>query len=761
MNTIMNSRSGFWRCWTFILLIALPGGWLNAQKTVRGKVWVPCESGDGSLDPLPGANVYWSGTTDGTMTDASGFFKLSTQNATDTLVVSFIGYQTGYVVYDRQSWLEVQLTPGQLLNEAEVVERSTGQRMEMLNPLFTQTLDRNELTKAACCNLSESFETNASVDAAYTDAVTGTRQIRMLGLDGKYVETLKGNIPTIRGLSTVYGLYYVPGPWVDQIFISKGVGSVTSGFESITGQINIAMKNPVNAEDYYLNAYLNQGGRTELNLHTRQTVGRKWATTLMVHGEFNDFEMDNNADGFMDNPLKRDAIVRNEWKFVGDRGFEGEYSVTGVMSSQTSGQMSALADAGGVASLWRAGVDSEHIEATAKTGYVFPGAEWRSIGTQFSGEWHNQSSVFGARTYTGTQTNFRANVLYAGIIGSTNHKFTTGLSFLYDDYDEQLDSVRFTRTEQVPGAYVEYTWSVLERFTLVAGVRGDLHNLYGLYVTPRLHARYSFTENTSLKAVGGRGYRTANVIMENIGQLASNRQWVIEADGNLPGFGLLPESAWNFGVNLLHRFKLNYREATLSLDAYRTEFENQIITDLENAREVRFYNLDGRSYSTSFQSELAWTPVRRVDLRLAYRWLEVKTDYKVGRLDAPLVSTHRVFLNLAYDSKTNEQGAHNRYDLTVQFIGDQRLPATSLNEAAFQLPERSENYFLLGAQLTRAFNKSFELYIGGENLLNIQQPMAIISAENPDSQFFDASLVWAPVFGAMAYGGVRWIPGQR
>lgn len=743
----------------FFFLAPWPGGWVLAQRNVKGKVFVPCESGDGSIDPLPGANVYWKNTTQGTMTDATGYFKLSTENATDTLVFSFVGYTTGYLAWDGEPWAEIQLNAGELLDAAEVVERSSGQRVEMLNPLITQTLDRKEFTKAACCNLSESFETNASVDAAYTDAVTGTRQIRMLGLDGKYVETLKGNLPTIRGLSTVFGLYYIPGPWIDQIYISKGVGSVTSGFESITGQINIAMKDPVNAEDYHVNAYLNQGGRAELNVHTRQSVGRRWATTVMFHTERNALEIDNNLDGFMDNPLKQDFILRNEWKFVGDRGIEGEYSITGVQTSSTSGQLSSLADGNPDMNLWRANIDSRHVEATAKTGYVFPQAEWRSIGTQFSGEWHEHNSVFGERAYNGTQTFFRANVLYASIIGNTNHKFTTGLSFLYDDYDERLDSMRFMRTEQVPGAFFEYTWSVLERFTLVGGLRSDLHNIYGVYITPRAHARYSFTENTTVKLVGGRGYRTPNVIMENIGQLASSRAWVIDGDDALPGFGLRPEVAWNYGANFLQRFKLNYREATLSLDFYRTDFENQVVVDLENAREVRFYNLEGRSFSNSAQAEFSWSPLRRTDLRLAYRWLEVKTDYRDGLLDVPLVSTHRAFMNVGYETKPDEKGRHWRFDATLQWIGDQRLPSTEANPNEFRLNDRTDNYYLLGGQMTYAFGKSFEIYVGGENLLNFIQPMAILSAEQPNSEFFDASLVWGPVFGAMAYGGLRWTPG--
>lgn len=739
----------------FVPLLSAAQG--DIPKVVKGKVMTPRMVGHQKLDPLPGANVYWKGSTSGEMTDAYGFFKLSTENATDTLVFSFVGYQTGYVVYQGQDYLEVTLTQGALLQTAEVISDDGSQKMEMLDPRLAQTIDRRELTKAACCNLSESFETNASVDASFTDAVTGTRQIKMLGLDGKYVEMTKDNMPTIRGLSTVYGLYYVPGPWVDQIHISKGVGSVTSGYESMTGQINVAIKNPINAERYYLNTYVNQGGRAELNVHTRQNVGRKWATTVMYHSEFNNTEIDNNKDGFMDNPLKWDAILRNQWMFAGDRGIEGQYAITAVTTDARSGQMSSLAsDAEN--DLWKAQVRTQHYEASAKTGFIFPGTEWRSIGTQFQGEYHLQDSYFGQREYDGAQSYFRANILYSSIIGNTNHKFTTGLSFVHDRYNEKLDSLCFARTEQVPGAFFEYTWSQIERFTLVAGMRVDDNSLFGLFLTPRVHFRYSLTENTSLKAVGGKGYRTSNVIMENIGQLASNRQWQVMGDERVGGFGLRPEVAWNYGVNFLHKFRLAYRDATISLDFYRTDFRDQVITDLENPREVRFYNLDGRSWSNSAQAEFSWSPARRVDLRVAYRWLEVKAEYLQGLLDLPLVSTHRAFANLGYETKMSDKEAQWKFDATFQWIGDQRIPNTEANLEEFQLESRSDDYFLLNAQITRVFNKHFELYLGGENLLNFRQPNAILSAENPDSPYFDASLVWGPVFGSMVYGGLRWMP---
>jgi outer membrane receptor for ferrienterochelin and colicins len=734
-----------------LCLIAL-GTYGQVPKTIKGRV-MGKDDASGQMSPLPGVNIYWLGTQNGASTDSDGKFKLSTEGATDTLVFSFVGFQTGYVVFKGQTYLEVSLKQGEVLEGAEIVETRNSTTMSMLNPLITQSLDRKELTKAACCNLSESFETNASVDAAYTDAVTGTRQIRMLGLDGKYVQITKDNIPAVRGLSTVLGLYYVPGPWVDQIVISKGVGSVTSGYESVTGQINVAIKDPVNAEKFHLNAYGNQGGRGELNIHTRQNVGRQWATTIMAHTEYNALETDHNNDGFMDNPLKKDVILRNAWKYFGDRGMEGEYQVTALATASEAGQTTFGNDN---AALWTSTSDSKHIEASAKTGYVFPFKTWKSIGTQFSGEYHEQQSTFGDRFYSGIQRNLRVNLLYASIIGNTNHKFTTGVSYVHDGYDERLDSMSFARVEQVPGAYFEYTWNNVERFTLVAGMRVDDNNLYGLFWTPRLHFRYSFTENTSLKFAAGRAYRTANIIAENMGQMASSRQWVIFSNPAVAGFGLNPEVAWNGGVNLLHRFKLNYREATISVDFYSTRFENQVITDLEDARQVRFYNLSGTSISNSAQAEFSWSPIRRMDVRLAYRYLDVQADFMNERVTLPLISRHRAFANLAYETKPNEKKAQWKFDGTLNWIGESRLPSTDANPEELQLNDRSDAYFLVNAQITRVFSDKFEIYLGGENITNFRQPRAIVDPGNPFGNYFDASLVWGPVFGAMAYTGLRW-----
>ncbi|MGB1032110.1 MAG: TonB-dependent receptor plug domain-containing protein, partial [Flavobacteriales bacterium] len=354
------------------------------------------------------------------------------------------------------------------------------------------------------------------------------------------------------------------------------------------------------------------------------------------------------------------------------------------------------------------------------------------------------------------QVNFRGSILYNSILGNTNHTFVTGLTFVYDDYQESLDSASFNRTERVPGAFFEYTWNNIERFTLVAGGRLDYHNQYGLFYTPRLHMRYSLNEMNSIKVSAGKGYRLANVIMENVGRLASNREFVILSSDEF-GFGVKPEESWSFGANFVSKFRLNYRDASFSADFYSTQFVNQTVIDLDaDAQTVLVYNLQGKSWSNSAQAEFVWTPRRRVDVRMAYRWLDVQTDYIQERRFAPFVSKHRGFITASYKTKSKGKGAHWRFDGTLQWIGKQRIPYTDANPPESRVASTADDFFQLNAQVTKAFTKDFELYLGVENATDFRQSNPILSAENPFDENFDASMIWGPVFGRMFFGGLRY-----
>ena len=795
--------------------LAMPN--VTAQKQVKGKVLAP-EShighdhaageneGEAVYDILPGASVIWKGTTVGTVTDVFGFFKLPALNLGDTLQVSMIGYETVGLVYTGWDYLDIPLEPGVLLNEAQIETKQSTTSISLLDPLNIQQLNRKELAKAACCKLSDAFETNASVDASFTDAVTGTRQIRMLGLDGKYTQLLVDNLPGPRGLNVVQGLSFIPGPWIDNISISKGTGSVTNGYESITGQINVAMRNPENAEPFHVNLYVNGVGRMEWNHVSRHQVSRRWSTALLSHAELGTMINDRNDDTFLDTPLKRDLVLRNEWKFRGDRGIRGEYTISSVMMNRLAGQSKAFSESDSPFALlqpylvntssdapWTAATKISRIEASAKTGFVFPEKSWQSIGTQFVSSTHRQEHKFGNRSYKGTEDYFRGNILFSSIINNTDHKFTTGVSVVYDDFNEigtwgaeydEWDSENDTlsRTEIVPGAFFEYTWTPLERLVVVAGLRGDHHNLYGNFASPRLHVRYSLAEETSIKLVAGRGFRTANVFMEQLGSWASNRRWDIQED-------LAPEVATNVGVNLISKFRLNSRAASISLDGYFTNFDNRIVVDLYNSpQEVSIYNLNNsggyqsRSSSTTVQLEFDWSLHRRLDIRAAYRWVNAVTGYASGDFDAengfemqqdPYVSIHRAFTQLSYASKASKDGKQTRIDATVQWVGPQALPIPGAMEMEMvpgepmepmqnMHPSISPSFAQVNLQLTQVLPGNLELYVGVENMTNVMQmsPIAGVNEGVLNLENFDASLIYGPIMGRLSYAGLRWTLGS-
>ena len=723
--------------------------------------------GKGSFDPLPGATVMWKGSGTGTVTDAFGFFQLDVRRNPDTLRVSMVGYQTVDVYYSGEGYLDIPLEPGVLLQSADVVFEERSQSVSLLNPLNIQQLSRKELCKAACCNLSEAFETNASVDASFTDAVTGTRQIHMLGLAGKYTQLLVDNLPGPRGLNVVQGMGFIPGPWIESIFISKGVGTVASGYESFTGQINVAHRNPDTAEPFHLNLFYGGSGRMEFNHVSKHKVGRRWDTVLMTHGEYGQRVNDRNSDQFMDTPLRKDGVVRNEWRFIGDRGLRANISVMGVDMEREGGMVPGDI----VATPWVATTEIQRAEVNAKVGYVLPGQEGRSWGSQWTASTHRHWHGFGNRYYDGQQNTFRANVLRSGFLGSEDRQFSAGVSYFYDDFLERgtwgaaptevdANPEEWARTEHVPGAFLETTWTGHPRGMVVAGLRVDQHNLWGTVVTPRLHARWSATEQTSLKMVAGTGFRTPNVLMEELGVWASNRTWMV--DGPLE-----PERGWNAGFNVTSKFKLGYRDADFALDGYWTEFQNRAVVDLDaDAHAVRIYNLgDRESRSLTAQAELGWSVHRRVDMRLAYRYVHATTQWDgaeaQGTLVDPYVPQHRAFTQWSYNSKANDRGASWMGDLTVQWVGPQRIPRPDADFDDRPASDFEDDFVVVNGQISRVFAPGIDLYLGVENILNYRQQNPIVAAQlaYEDEQMFqenmDASLVYGPIFGRMVYVGGR------
>lgn len=726
---------------------------LSAQdRQVYGTIF---ERQQGKEVPIPGVIVKVPGFSIGTQTDADGTYRLSVPEEAKNIVLERKGYVSDTMALQPgPNQVSTTMRTIRELEEVEISYRKKGNEIGLLSTRKSEIISEREFLKAACCNLSESFETTPSIDVSFTDAVSGYRQIQMLGLAGPYTLITRENIPDVRGLSAITGLTYTPGTWIEGMQLSKGTGSVVNGYESVAGQLNIELRKPFEHKEpkLYLNVYQNAQGRSEGNAVVRHVFSDKLSTNLMVHGSGRWRRVDMNNDGFMDQPQSKQFIGLNRWMYHNPKGWEVQAGVKGVYFDQVGGQLNYEDGIEQVAgNPWGYRMNTRRIEGFAKIGRVFPEKKGTSTGLQLSAIHHEQDAVYGTRNYDAEQNSFYANWIFQTILGNTNHIIKTGVSSLVDNYDEQFQGTNFTRNEIVPGAFVEYAYNYLTKFNVVAGLRTDYHNLFGFFVTPRLHARYAPFENTAIRASVGRAQRTANILAENIGYMASIRQFqFLGSDPSLP-YGLKQEVAWNYGVNLTQKFRLNYRDGSFSADYYYTDFENQIVVDVEDPDLVRFYNLNGSSFAHSLQGQFDYAPIYNFDVRLAYRWYNVKTTYGGVLKNKPLVATHRAFVNLGYETKNVW-----RFDYTVQWISPKRLPALYDDAGMLQASTESPSFFQMNAQISKTWNDKIEVYVGGENLANYLQPSPIIGADNPFGNNFDASMVWGPVMGRNIYVGARW-----
>lgn len=725
---------------------------LFAQKELKGVI----KDKNGSKDNLGvyGANIHWLNTEVGTTTNKKGMFSIPYKKEYRKLIISFVGYKTDTIIVKSSKPINHYLTESNTLEEVAITAKKDATQRSYLQTQNLVTINSEELLKAACCNLSESFETNPSIDVNFSDALTGTKQIQMLGLTSPYLLITQENIPSIRGAAQAFGLTFTPGTWVESIQITKGVGSVINGFESISGQINTELVKPSTNHKFYLNAYGAMGGRFELNTHFNQKVSKKWQTGLYVHGNYRGEKFDKNNDNFLDNPLAEQINVMNRWQYTdAEKGWVSFINFRYLDDSKQVGEVDFKPEEDrGSNTVWGSEIETKRFDTSVKVGYVFPDLPFQSMGFQAAYSNHEQDSYFGLREYNIKHQSFYSNFMFSSIIGDTRNKFKAGASFTYDKYDEFISTVmnsNFDRNENSIGAFFEYAYDNADNFSVTAGLRLDHHNLLGTFVTPRLHMRYVPWGRGVLRTSVGRGKRSANIFAENQQFFASSRTVTIEnSGGNI--YGLDPEVAWNYGVSFLQGYKLFGRKGDITFDFYQTNFSNQVVVDWENPQEISFYNLEGKSIANSFQVEVNQNIIPYFNTRFSYKFYDVSTDYRSGNLAKALQAKHRFFANVSYETKTEDNDASWKFDVTYNWIGEQRLPNTNN-----QLPIYSDSYNLLNTQITKVFSKKFEVYAGAENITNYKQKNPILGSDNPFGANFDTTIIYAPVFGSNFYAGLR------
>ena len=738
---------------------------------------------DDKGEPLIGANVYWAGTTVGVATDIDGRFQLEPVKGTNLLVTSFMGYHNDTTAVTTHSELTIVLVSDLELDEVNIVERKMAVLRSRVSPLQTETLTGEALCMAACCNLSESFENSASVDVAYSDAATGAKQIRLLGLSGTYVQMLTENTPNIRGLAQAFGMEYIPGPWMEAIQVSKGTSSVLNGYEAIAGQINVEYLKPQTQDPISLNAMISTETHAEVNASGGWDLNDKVSTGVLFHAQNMSLELDHNHDGFLDMPKNTNVNLLNRW-YVKTGDYTGQFLVRGLYDRRTGGLTSEASKELGA---YKIDLNTWRVDGFMKNGYVFNQELGTSIGIITSVSYHNQQNGYGYRQWDAAQTNAYLNAIFQTNFDDSaidpwdnhQHKLSAGLSVNYDGYDEILHSehlspitYRLDRWEVTPGVFAEYTYTYKDKVTLMAGVREDYSTQHGFFTTPRMNLRYAPFEWWTVRGSVGLGYRSPNAIADNAAYLASQRVYYFDATD------MAQERSMNTGISTVFYIPIGKRELQLSGEYYYTKFLDGVIADMDrDVHGITLYNMhdvDGAQYfSHNWQVEANMEILRGWTMTAAFRYTDVKQttfNSQVGEYqlrDKPLQNKFKGIITTSYQTPLKTW----QFDLTTQFNGPGRMPD------GFVAPSGSKQYFtdemgqvhhkwypqLLG-QVTKYF-RTWSIYLGAENMTNFTQDNPIVGAVSnqgehkfvdPTSATYDASMIWAPIHGWKVYLGFRW-----
>ncbi len=716
----------------------------KAQNYIIGKV---VSAQDNTA--LEGIRVQWNGTNKGALTTKNGVFRLQESQQTDELIITALGFVTDtFHVHDYRTGdtLAIVLQP-KVSQEVIVEAESEATTISTATILPTEKMTQKEFKRAACCSLAESFETNATVDVSYSDAVTGAKQIEMLGLQGSYVQVLTECLPTVRGLASSYGLEYIPGTWLESISLSKGVASVVNGYEAMTGQMEIELKKPHESERLHLNAYFNPIGRWEGNLVHSYSFTEDFGTTLLAHGTLLNNVIDNNGDGFLDLPNRSQINIFNRWRYANEFTMV-QWGIKALAEERIAGE-NTFSPSQTIARWNPYGitVNTERYEAFFKSGHVLDDDEKYHLAFFGTYQTHSQRSLFGLRHYNGNEGTFTTRAVFTAKFDE-NISLVSGASYLVDNIEETFDINTVNRYESVPGIFAEATIKPEKKWTFLTGIRYDRHNIAGDIIVPRIMVKYDIDEQSTIRLSAGKGLRFANIFAENVAFLASSRTIIIPAS-------LQPEQSWNIGIGTVVYFSVFDKMFTLDADIFRTEFINQVISDLDiSPNAVHFTNSSG-SFSNSAQIRLQGEISSALTLAVAYRFNDVQFTTNGILQQRALYSPHKSFLSISYTPSDWQ------FDATWTYRSGGRIPFVAAkhslgSDESHDYATSFDGFSIVNLQAQYKF-MGIELYVGVENLLDRMQHHPIIDPQNPYGENFDASLVWGPIMGRMYYSGIRWV----
>ena len=696
---------------------------------------------DSNGNTLIGANVVWKGTNIGTTTDGDGKFELEPQSSVNELITTYVGYANDTTQWNGATFVEITMKSEDVNLDDVVVKSQRPGRMKAKGAENIEITTSTELCRAACCNLGESFSTNPSVDVDYSDAATGAKQIKLLGLSGSYVQMLTENVPAFRGAAAPFSLGYIPGTWMHSIQVSKGAATVKNGYESITGQINVEYLKPQLDEELDVNLFIDSHLKLETNIEGNYHFNDALSTGLLAHYENMWMEHDGNGDGFMDMPKVQQFDFMNRWMYKKDHYIMQAY-VKALKEDRHGGQVENGHDHSKSTDnqRYKIIIESERYEGVLKNAYIFDEIHNTNVALILSGSIHKMNSLYGLKTYDVNNNNAYAQLMYETEI-TPSHSISTGLSFNHDCFDERwrleyIPNLVKAPDENIGGAYAQYTFNYDDKLVFMAGFRGDYSDLHGLFFTPRAHVKWAVGDLLKLRFSAGKGYHTPRPMLDYHTHLASSRDIIV--DDNLK-----QEEAWNYGATASFDIDIFEKCLIINLEYYYTNFDNQVVADFDSdVHKLHFYNLDGISYSHTFQIDATYPFFEGFSLLGAFRYNDVKTTINGLLREKPLASRYKGLVTATYKTPLEIW----QFDLTLQLNGGGRMPD---GFGTF------EAYPILNAQILKWFRWG-NIYIGGENLTNYKQKNPIVGYDNPWGNDFDATMIYGPIDGIMFYAGIKW-----
>ncbi len=737
---------------SFLILLILYSVFSNDifSQTVNGSVFGMV---DNKKEALDAAVVKWINTKTGTITDENGKFVISAEGITDKrVIVSYIGFSADTVNLENKTGVEIVLIPNTSTSEI-VVEDKRASTFIGSEVAKTETITSLELVKDACCDLSGCFGRNSSVEVAVTDILTNSKELKILGLEGAYTQILIDNVPLLSGLNVKYGVSSIPGTIIDKITVSKGSNSVLQGYESISGIMNVILKNQTSSDKFMLNGFVNSVLEKQVNLNYTEKLNKNLNTIFSFHSVQSSNRVDENNDGFLDNPLITRYTFFNKWDYSSEKNrTDVNFAARYWNEERTGGQTDYFQNKDeGSKSIYGQTADINSFESYLRAGKKF--SDDKSMKLYFNSSYYDQNSYYGITKYAADQFSFTGSGFYETVLSGKNY-VKAGISYKYLNINENIsfaDSTsksyagNYLKKESIPGIFMESSFNFFNnKASLMAGFRYDYHNEYKSVYTPRVLIRYQPISELVIRTSAGTGFRTINLFNEHANILASSKDILITETLN-------PEKIFNFGADVIYYFNLGNTGGSLNLDYYRTDFNNKIIPDYDtDPTAVIFSNLDGKAYSNVFQSEFNITLLRLLDLKLAYKFVDLKYEKNGVMTDQPFNSKNRFFSTVSYTLADDSWG----FNAGLQWFGVQRLPSTESNPVIYQRPLNSDPYTLINMQINRNF-KNFEVYVGIENLLDFMQENPIIAADDPFGPYFDTSYIWGPTMGREFYFGFR------